>query len=42
VLEAEFAIFFESAIDDVFEFRGEIGIETDRRDRRAIQDRFKD
>ncbi len=42
VLIAKVAIFFEGAIDDVFEFGGEIGIEADWRDGGAIENRFED
>ena len=41
VLVAEVAIFFEGAIDDVFEAGGKIGIETDGRRGRAVQDGFE-
>jgi hypothetical protein len=42
VLVTQVAIFFEGAIDDVFEFGGEIGIEADGLDRSAMENRFED
>src|SRR5262249_15617801 len=42
VLVAQVAVFLEDAIDKLFELVGEIGVNADRRNRRAIEDRFKD
>jgi hypothetical protein len=42
MLEAKIAVFLEGAIDDVFELRGEVRIDSNGRERRAIENGVED